>query len=574
MRCSAPIPLILSLCALGSSAHAGGIIDVTLDREVAPWPANFTTDMNFESIQVADLNDDGPVDGVVRVGTELVHLPNLDDYTAPDLLLDAAGQAVVSNDFQLLAPTFSGGLGAVVSVGPSGLQVFRWNPATSKIELESVVGGNWIDARRIQVVDWDNDGVEDVIALSSTYDQVLVRLSPGTGGVDGTSIDLDLPASELIPVSWEANQGLGVAVLNGLGLEVRNHEGGVVYTRGTPLPSGSFARIQTAAPTDTIAWFTGPNGSGNSFVVSLDSSGVTGVLPIIDLAAGKIVPGDYDGDGDTDFAISFTNSTDLWLVEWDGSGVSSSNTILRVNGGASFGLQPIGSSPGTPVMADSNWDGELDLLIPSASEPGVVILHGNAVWTSGLLISDTPLIADFRFCIEPDSGNGRLSASFVYDATALEGFDMFEATLWEQPTPTSYVSQDGISTCPLLDSGSAGHLQSLNVPIPEYSFGPENYDETSGFPIIYYISVEPVDVNKRPVGAAIHAAFAIDQANAPWELAAPGAVLEVLELLGNCDEPLPDAAYGTVVSGGTFGSRRRGPHVPTKPPRKATTCGS
>lgn len=567
------LSVFLTLTGLGATAFAGGPIDTGLDQELIPWPLNLSTTDDFRSIQMGDLDGNNTADGLVLVGTELVFLPSIDDYTAPSILLDTAGLPLVSDQVSLLPSNSPGGLTSIASVGPSGLQILRWNPVSELIEVQSTTVGKWLNAREVHVVDWDNDGAQDILALSSDGKQVLIRLSAGGTWVDDTPVDLTMPSSDMVPVLWDAGERVGVAVLNPLGLEVYKNSGQLNYARGTPFTSGGLARVQTGGPIDSLAWLTGPNSNGDSFLASLNSSGMTGALLVPDLVANRVSAGDYDGDGDSDLVISFTNSAELWLVEWDKAGLSSSSQALRLvpESPGIFPTNPevTGGNPVVPVLADSNLDGKLDVILLQQNLHRMVIFHGQAVWSASLLVADERRIEGFSHCIDPLNGEGRLSASFTYDATIYEDFDEFEVTLWKQPSPSDYVEQFSLSTCPLPDSGAANHLQSVEVDIPACAFG--TAAQENNYPTIYFVTVEPVDIDKKSVGPAIHAAFAINRENTPAWLAAPGAAVEVLELFGACDTS-SGVILGTIVAGGALGSTRRGPHAPTKPPRRRPKC--
>ena len=106
------------------------------------------------------------------------------------------------------------------------------------------------------------------------------------------------------------------------------------------------------------------------------------------VAGDKLTPGDYDGDGKTDFAL-FRPSDGSWRIRYSGGGADSSNI---------FGL-----STDLPMQADYDGDGKTDLAVyrpdsPSAGQATFIVQYSsdNSVhFASWGLSTDKPVVGDY-----------------------------------------------------------------------------------------------------------------------------------------------------------------------------------
>jgi hypothetical protein len=186
------------------------------------------------------------------------------------------------------------------------------------------IGGS---ARAVVSGDFDGDGDADLAVVDFLFDEVTIflgdnsgdmvladSLSTEDGPVDMVLGDFD---NDLIPDLWVVNQGEG-----------------------------------------TISRMLG-DGAGSFDDFTLPSFGV-GFSPV------KIVAGDFNRDGNLDFAVVDDSSNELMIFLGDGTG----------DFGPSIDIALIGR-PTSLVTADLNLDGILDIAVTDATKNDVVVLFGD-----------------------------------------------------------------------------------------------------------------------------------------------------------------------------------------------------
>lgn len=129
-----------------------------------------------------------------------------------------------------------------------------------------------------------------------------------------------------------------------------------------------------------------------------------------DFIPAAIVTGDFNGDGNTDWAIANAGSNNIWIYLGNGDGTARLPTIIPLRGQAPVAL----------VAADMNHDGKLDLVVAEADSGMVAVLLGNGDGTFGPELQfaspGAPIslvVADFNGDGNPDVVAGLLGDSFV-----------------------------------------------------------------------------------------------------------------------------------------------------------------
>jgi hypothetical protein len=214
---------------------------------------------------------------------------------------------------------------------------------------------------------------------------------------------------------------------------------------GSKLLSVVDANAQEAPPSDLAVW---RPSSGVWFVLGGIANGNYSnyVAFQFGLSGDKPEPGDYDGDGKTDFAIY--RAGDWWINE------SSSGNNYSIHWGV---------STDTPVPGDYDGDGKTDLAVfRSDSSTGgygiFYILHPDYSYSSFQfgLSSDLPVAADFDGDGKADVAVWRTSNSTYYWTSSIDGsvgsFTFTQSST--QPVPADY-DGDGKADFAIRESGTS-----------------------------------------------------------------------------------------------------------------------
>jgi len=107
-------------------------------------------------------------------------------------------------------------------------------------------------------------------------------------------------------------------------------------------------------------------GDGNGAFTNVTTSGIS-----VGAGPSSIVAGDFNGDGNLDFAVANLSDNTISVMRGDGSGptfTAASGSPFSTGGG---------TSPAAIAVADFNGDGQLDLAMAESNKKRVDIFKGN-----------------------------------------------------------------------------------------------------------------------------------------------------------------------------------------------------
>jgi hypothetical protein len=195
--------------------------------------------------------------------------------------------------------------------------------------------------------DFNGDGKLDLAVANSTDATVSILLGKGNGSFNTqTTYNVSLLSKTVTAIAVGDFNGDGIPDLVVVGTHTNGGAGIVEILQGDG--TGAFSNVTTTG----IA-------VGNS--------------------PSSAVAGDFNGDGNLDFAVANLSDNTISVMRGDGSG----NTFTAASGSPfSTGA---GTSPAAIAAADFNGDGQLDLAVAESNKNRVDIFKGNGDGTFTLL---------------------------------------------------------------------------------------------------------------------------------------------------------------------------------------------
>jgi hypothetical protein len=191
--------------------------------------------------------------------------------------------------------------------------------------------------------DFDGDGNLDLGVANSTDKTVWVRLGNG----DGTFGNHATYSVSLLTIT-----SIAVGDFNGDGIPD-------IAVAGTTATGGAVDILQ---------------GDGTGAFSNVTPSGIA-----VGNGPSSIVTGDFNGDGNLDFAVANLTDNTISIMRGNGSG-----TTFTAAAGSPFSTG-VGTSPAAIAVADFNGDGQLDLAVAESNAKRVDIFKGNGDGTFSLL---------------------------------------------------------------------------------------------------------------------------------------------------------------------------------------------
>ena len=329
-----------------------------------------------------------------------------------------------------------------LQVGSGGLGAGTTGQQTAAGSTSPVTVGN--NPQSVAAGDFTGDGFIDLAVLNSTDKNISILKGDGSGGfIALPPPPLPLPPP-LKPATGNGPVALVAADFNGdgkLDLAVANSTDGTIsvflgngdgtFIAQTPVSIPGILN-ETTTPTalavgdfdgDGIADLVVVESAVNSSMVSVngvvsvmlgDGSGAFPIAKVSQVGVGilpsSIAVGDFDGDGNMDFAV--TNKTDNTLSIMMGNGSGSSFTPASGS--------PIstgnGTAPTAIVAVDLNGDGKLDLAVAFSGKNKVGIFGGSGSGTFTLQVSPSTGTTPVSIVAGDFNANGNIDLAITNSA--------------------------------------------------------------------------------------------------------------------------------------------------------------
>jgi hypothetical protein len=264
--------------------------------------------------------------------------------------------------------------------------------------------GPWAGAAHLRVGDFDGDGLEDLLALSSANE--VLRLEDLRSAAHTIVLAQPQPVYDLAALDWDGVAPDEVAVLRADGFFVLDAAGTVVHGVALPVAGGILAPFREPdAPGERCA-ILGALGA-NQLLAVVDAAGT---LESLDLGPGSawfaLAAADADLDGYDDLHLAVTSSASTLLLRNRAEAPTFALTPADAELVDLAPGQPVTSWSAAPLFADLSLDGDPDLLAFLAPLGELRTLE-NARWPAGRTEVDV------------------LSGTYVYD----QGADLGELFL-------------------------------------------------------------------------------------------------------------------------------------------------
>lgn len=556
--------LPLTFLALGASA-ARAQATLHSGHEVANVSPSAHGGFDPTSTSVGDLDGDREFD-LIFVSHSLVRAKYwVDAMNSEEVLPDLAGglPQLMANDAAILRDGGGQAPDAVVAVGDSGLQILRLD-ANLDWTLEHHVSGPWSGASQLEIVDWDNNGYLDILALDSSGTSVITHLWDGSAWADGPSVQMPGSVEAYCSLDWNASGPLEIAVTTSSALHVVVEAGPVDlidYTRSSPLAPGRIAPVDHGSlrPEDSIAWLVGPAGNGHSYISIFGKWTVPTVLELQNFQPESFFSGDATGDGLTDLMATDPTSFDMVLAE-QAPDASFSAAFLEEVDCTPEPLMLGDTGVQATAIADLDHDGFLDLVLAQTSASGFHLLRG-PMGTASLSVDGarrTLTKGSASICTNT-AGDGYFSIELEYESLPA-GTAFLELLTFTQDTANQQMNDTAHSACYWVGSSTNFYQIDFDIPGPLESGHPLSTDWIADDRLFHFV-VRPVDSNLQVTGPNVLATFSMDYAAIQTQIADDDwDGHQIFTGVSDCDPPSPNGTpHGGVVKIKRF--------LPGTPPR-------
>ncbi len=279
----------------------------------------------------------------------------------------------------------------LLGIAGLGAGTFREQTVTA-VGSPITVGTNPQD---IVAGDFNGDGIIDLAVLNSTSQTISILLGDGLGGfkVFGTPRTTGNGPVAIAAGDFNGDGKLDIAVANSadqtVWIQLGNGDG--TFNTHSSYPVSLLANSLTALALGDfngdgipdLAVLGGNAAGGAVNILQNNGSGVfsnvTGTGISVGNGPSALVTGDFNGDGNLDFAVANQTDNTISVMKGNGSG----------NVFTAFSLSPFstgaGTNPAAIAVADFNGDGQPDLAVAESGINRVDIFKGNGDGTFSLL---------------------------------------------------------------------------------------------------------------------------------------------------------------------------------------------
>jgi hypothetical protein len=247
------------------------------------------------------------------------------------------------------------------------------------------VGTNPLD---IVAGDFNNDGYVDLAVLDSGSNRITILLGNGDGtfNVSGTTYSTGNGPVAIVVGDFNGDGNLDLAFANStdktVSIRLGNGDGtfgarnsysvALLTNSSTALALGDFNG--DGIPDLAVAGTHSGGGAGLVEILQGDGTGAFSNVTTTGIAVGNnpssVVVGDFNGDGNLDFAVANLSDNTISVMKGDGTG-----TAFTAATGSPFNTGG-GTSPAAIAVADFNGDGKLDLAVAESGANRVDIFKG------------------------------------------------------------------------------------------------------------------------------------------------------------------------------------------------------
>ncbi len=364
-----------------------------------------------------------------------------------------------------LSPT---GTVSLLDTSNANLLVGTGGLGTGTVGHQTVVGGNspipvGRNPQSVVAGDFDGDGYIDLAVLNASDKSISIligngagkftasttKYATGTGPVAIVTADFNGDGKLDLAVANSSAGAVGILLGNGDGtFNAQTSYAVIPLVSSTSLAVGDFdgdgvPDLAVAGKPTTGGAVVILEGDGNGGFTDLTSSGIA-----VGNAPSSIAAGDFNRDGNLDFAVANKNDNSVSIMRGDGSGTSFTASTFNITNG---------SSPTAIIAVDLNADGYLDLVVAESNNNRVDIYKGSSSGTftlQGTVATGTTPMSIVAGDFNAD-GKIDLAVANFNSATASVLLGNGDLTFQPQATPAVGTNPFSITTGDFNGDGSA-----------------------------------------------------------------------------------------------------------------------
>lgn len=471
MKTSAALLAVLPLTLL-PVANATPQSVFTGEELASDWPAASANPAPFRRALAGQFTPDRRADLVVLEGDRVALAYGPNGHEALSEVTDGA------LDVAVVKAGGPDGLDSLAVTTDDGLEHWWFDGASGQWKDKLLRRSEWVDAPHVVATDLSPSSASvDILGVSDSGTSVYRLSATSMQSFEWSHSTLFSTGStirQLIPIEWDGDANLEIAVLTDAKIEVRELNGTLSYSRSCALPGGSLARLQRSQENeDRLAWLGNLNTSGlQVLVVFSDDCGMESSLGMGLLGSVGMTAVDYDLDGDSDLVLSIRSAHDL-RVQFDTTDGSMSGAPSFAHTTEGLLLVPIGptATPAgtndleTVAFADFDGDGDVDLAAPVESSQTVEFRFDDAVDEATFQLSPDSATFD----IDPQTLEGVVELDYPSPNIPLGATDL-QVTVWKQDDVSSDFEASAVQDTFCAPIATNGMLVEVPLPVTSSSF--------------------------------------------------------------------------------------------------------